>query len=36
MRDLGLQGVICGKPKRTTFSDKGAPCLLDRINLFAR
>ena len=25
MRDLGLQGVIRGKPKRTTVSDKSAP-----------
>ncbi|XAE42981.1 IS3 family transposase [Nguyenibacter vanlangensis] len=32
MRDLGLQGVIRGKPKRTTISDKGAPCPLDRVN----
>ncbi|MBS1060407.1 IS3 family transposase [Gluconobacter sp. Dm-44] len=32
MRDLGLQGVIRGKPKRTTISDKSAPCPLDRVN----
>jgi len=32
MRDLGLQGVIRGKPKRTTISDKNAPCPLDRVN----
>jgi len=32
MRDLGLQGVIRGKPKRTTISDKSAPCTLDRVN----
>lgn len=32
MRDLGLQGVIRGKPKRTTISDKGAPCPLDHVN----
>ena len=32
MRDLGLQGVIRGKPKRTTVSDKSAPCPLDRVN----
>ena len=32
MRDLGLQGVIRGKPVRTTISDKAAPCPLDQIN----
>jgi len=32
MRDMGLQGVICGKPVRTTVSDKAAPCPLDRVN----
>src|SRR5438067_5485227 len=32
MRDLGLQGVIRGKPKRTTVSDKAAPCPLDHVN----
>ena len=32
MRDLGLQGVIRGKPVRTTISDKAAPCPLDRLN----
>jgi len=32
MRDLGLQGVIRGKPKRTTISDNNAPCPLDRVN----
>src|SRR5207302_7912484 len=32
MRDLGLQGVIRGKPKRTTVRDKSAPCPLDRVN----
>lgn len=32
MRDLGLQGVIRCKPKRTTISDKRAPCPLDRVN----
>ena len=26
MRDMGLQGVILGKPVRTTMSDKAAPC----------
>jgi putative transposase len=32
MRELGLQGVICGKPVRTTVSDKTAPCALDQVN----
>ena len=32
MRDLGLQGVIRGKPARTTISNKAAPCPLDHVN----
>ncbi|MBB3312281.1 transposase InsO family protein [Rhizobium sp. BK196] len=28
----GLQGIIRGKPIRTTISDKAAPCPLDRVN----
>lgn len=32
MRSLGLQGVIRGKPLRTTISDKAAPCPLDHVN----
>ena len=28
----GLQGVIRGKPVRTTISDKAAPCPLDHVN----
>jgi transposase InsO family protein len=32
MRDLGLQGVIRGKPVRTTIRDKAAPCPLDHVN----
>jgi transposase InsO family protein len=32
MRDMGLQGVIRGKPARTTVSDKAAPCPLDKVN----
>ena len=32
MRDLGLQGVIPGKPMRTTVSDKATPCPLDQVN----
>ena len=32
MRDMGLAGVIRGKPVRTTISDRAAPCPLDRVN----
>ena len=32
MRDMGLRGVIRGKPIRTTFSDKAAPCPADHVN----
>lgn len=32
MKAMGLKGVIRGKPHRTTFSDKAAPCPLDRVN----
>ena len=32
MRSMGLQGVIRGKPVRTTISDTAAPCPLDRVN----
>jgi putative transposase len=32
MRDMGLQGLIRGKPVRTTISDKAAPCPLDHVN----
>jgi putative transposase len=32
MRSMGLQGVIRGKPVRTTISDKSAPCPLDHVN----
>ena len=32
MRDMGLAGVIRGKPVRTTVSDKTTPCPLDRVN----
>jgi putative transposase len=32
MGDLGLQGVIRGKPVRTTVPDKAAPCPLDHVN----
>ena len=32
MREMGLQGVIRGKPIRTTVSDKAAPCPLDKVH----
>jgi len=32
MREMGLAGVIRGKPVRTTISDKAAPCPLDHVN----
>jgi transposase InsO family protein len=32
MREMGLQGVIRGKPVRTTIGDKAAPCPLDHVN----
>jgi putative transposase len=32
MKEMGLQGVIRGKPIRTTFSDKSAACPLDHVN----
>ena len=32
MREMGLQGVIRGKPVKTTISDKAAPCPLDHVN----
>ena len=32
MRNMGLQGVIRGKPVRTTVSDKAAPCPLDHVS----
>jgi transposase InsO family protein len=32
MKAMGLQGAVRGKPVRTTISDKGAPCPLDRVN----
>jgi len=31
MRDMGLAGVVRGRPVRTTVSDKAAPCPLDRV-----
>jgi putative transposase len=32
MRQLGLRGVIRGKPVKTTVSNKAQPCPLDRVN----
>ena len=32
MKRMGLQGVIRGKPVKTTISDKAAPCPLDHVN----
>jgi transposase InsO family protein len=32
MGDMGLHGVIRGKPVRTTIQDKAAPCPLDHVN----
>ena len=32
MRGLGLAGAIRGKPVKTTVSDKGAACPLDKVN----
>jgi len=32
MRQMGLRGVIRGKPVRTTISDKATPCPLDHVN----
>lgn len=32
MQEMGLQGVIRGKPVRTTVQDKAAPCPLDHVN----
>lgn len=32
MRGMGLKGAVRGKPVKTTVSDPGAPCPLDRVN----
>jgi transposase InsO family protein len=32
MKDMGLRGVIRGKPVKTTVSNRAAPCPLDRVN----
>ena len=36
MRSVGLQGIIRGKPIRTTIPDKTAPSPLDRVNASSR
>ena len=37
MKDMGIQGIIRGKPHRTTIPDKKQPCPLDKVNRqFAR
>jgi putative transposase len=32
MKTMGIQGIIRGKPHRTTIADKKAPCPLDKVN----
>lgn len=32
MRSMGLQGVVRGRPIKTTVSDRKAPCPLDKVN----
>jgi putative transposase len=32
MREMGLQGIVRGRTRRTTINDKAAPCPLDRVN----
>lgn len=32
MKDMGMQGIIRGKPHKTTIPDKKAPCPLDKVN----
>jgi putative transposase len=32
MRGMGLQGVVRGKPPRTTVADRAAPCPADKVN----
>ena len=36
MQSMGLQGVIRGKPVKTTISDKAAPCPLERVGRQSR
>lgn len=32
MKSMGIQGIIRGKPHKTTVPDKRAPCPLDKVN----
>ena len=32
MREMGLQGIVRGRTRRTTINDEAAPCPLDRVN----
>lgn len=32
MKGMGIQGIIGGKPNRTTILDRTAPCPLDKMN----
>jgi transposase InsO family protein len=32
MRSMGLQGIVRGRPVKTTVSDREAPCPLDKVN----
>jgi Integrase core domain. len=32
MKNMGVRGIIRGKPHRTTIPDKKAPCPLDRVS----
>ncbi|WP_210244275.1 IS3 family transposase [Methylosinus sporium] len=32
MRNMGLQGIVRGRPVKTTVSDRKAPCPLDKVN----
>lgn len=32
MKSMGIQGIIRGKPQKTTVSDKKLPCPLDKVN----
>lgn len=32
MKSMGIQGIIRGKPHKTTVPDKKAPCPLDKVN----
>jgi hypothetical protein len=32
MKDMGIQGIIRGKPQKTTIPDKKLPCPMDKVN----